>query len=944
MADTTGLPMLRGILAHASDDSRPLYHPDRLRFALETVSTSRDAVADTEAMRGRLTELLGSDSFALEPISDEIDADGILFFAFAPNGIDRTLPEDRLFAIAADLRSALGLISCEPDIGANVFADPEEFPPPGVESAILDQTCWVKDPAPSDKLWALKKAGVIAAWTQAPRKGEGIIIAQPDTGVAEHDELKPDRIDRTRTANLIEGGTDPRDPLSSRMSTPGHGTATGSVAASGEGGKMSGSAPRAALVPIRCINDVKIFNGTPVAKAIDHAVSVGAHVITMSLGGVWSRAIRQSVKRAVARDIIVLAAAGNCVGLVVWPAAYPEVIAIGGTGPADRKWKGSSSGRSVDISAPAENVWRAERKTPQTPKDTVSGGQGTSFATALTAGVAALWLDKHGRAACIAEARRRGTTVQDLFRAAVQQTARRPAGFPSGLGAGIVEADALLRLPLAGVSMMRPEGGPLSDDASGGLADALTDILGPGPADPTFDWAAHGAEVSALLLADARAGRGQPGAGPEARAFTQASTSLAEAADASPDSRLAKLALRTRLPVPSILLPAPADPERTAQLLSRLGAATLPVQARTESARAMTPGDAQGRLDAKGREAFLTPIRSRAEAAGRPDLIGDVEAVEAALERLGAEGVNAQLSDASTLQLEALVSLTERPAIPVTTRTTPDGRILQTVDATNPEFGSFRAMVTLAMPDLERGPLAAVGRIDGGFAHLGTGFVVGDGLVMTNRHVLEHFASPLPRVDNPERWIVHSDPTIDFSPAGYDPAQRFRITDVAFAGPNMIGRFPISFDNLDLAVVRVETVNAAGAALPAPLSVAKGSGWRAFRNNLYVVGFPAAPAWIPADEQGAMRHDIVERLRELFGLRYGQKFFSPGMVQPPDHRWVFDHDATTLGGNSGSLAGVMGGNLEAVGLHFAGDWLRANHAHDLSAVRTADPVLDALLG
>ena len=100
----------------------------------------------------------------------------------------------------------------------------------------------------------------------------------------------------------------------------------------------------------------------------------------MSLGGIWSRSLRAAIQRAVARDVIVLAAAGNCVGLVVWPAAYPETLAVGGTNIADKKWKGSSSGSAVDFSAPAEFVWRADRKSPAAPNDVVSGGQGTPSA------------------------------------------------------------------------------------------------------------------------------------------------------------------------------------------------------------------------------------------------------------------------------------------------------------------------------------------------------------------------------------------------------------------------------------------------------------------------------------------------------------------------------------------------------------------------------------
>ena len=58
------------------------------------------------------------------------------------------------------------------------------------------------------------------------------------------------------------------------------------------------------------------------------------------------------MRRAVAADVIVLAAAGNCVRTVVWPARYVECIAVAGTNAADGMWRGSCRGSAVDISAP----------------------------------------------------------------------------------------------------------------------------------------------------------------------------------------------------------------------------------------------------------------------------------------------------------------------------------------------------------------------------------------------------------------------------------------------------------------------------------------------------------------------------------------------------------------------------------------------------------------
>jgi hypothetical protein len=120
-------------------------------------------------------------------------------------------------------------------------------------------------------------------------------------------------------------------------------------------------------------------------------------------------------------------------------------MAVAGTNAADAPWRGSSRGGSVDVSAPGELVWRAKRQRAADPTNGIDGGQGTSFAVALAAGVAALWLAHHGRDALIATLAA-GERLQDRFRALVRQAARRPAGWNEReYGAGIVDAHALLQ-------------------------------------------------------------------------------------------------------------------------------------------------------------------------------------------------------------------------------------------------------------------------------------------------------------------------------------------------------------------------------------------------------------------------------------------------------------------------------------------------------------------
>ncbi|MFN3937231.1 MAG: trypsin-like serine peptidase, partial [Gemmobacter sp.] len=381
---------------------------------------------------------------------------------------------------------------------------------------------------------------------------------------------------------------------------------------------------------------------------------------------------------------------------------------------------------------------------------------------------------------------------------------------------------------------------------------------------------------------------------------------------------------------------------RLGPLVSGLGAATRPDLA-PESAGRISPEDGAGLLDAAGRERLLGRLRRRGTEAALPAVVEDIELLDDTLARLHREGTSATLDMPALIMAEALVSLTERPAIPVAWSTEASPRV-QTIDPNHPELGRFAGSVALLQSRLQTARLESVGRIDSGWQHVGTGFVVGPDLVLTNRHVLESCADPVPRRHAPAGWILRPHVTVNFSPGGDEAAHRFAVTDVVLAGDAPILGRPIDFDNLDLALLRVEASNAAGTALPGPVDVVPaGADWRQGLATLYLVGFPAPPGYLPQDEEGRIRRDVVDRLVQLFGIGFHRKFFSPGSVMGAGHKWVFDHDATTLGGNSGSLVGRLVNDCAAVGLHFAGDWLRANHAHDLAAVRAGHAALDARL-
>lgn len=343
----------------------------------------------------------------------------------------------------------------ESPIGGNQF---NCRPPPGT----------VKDLA-----WPLRKMNVPQAWAlsrlmKRPAYGEGILIGHVDTGVTTHIELHGasltdegyDFIDNRK------GAWDPGINNVQYLEQIGHGTATSSVIVSRGGvgplpkgdlcdgtmppGRITGTAPAALLLPVRAFRLASTRNLPRIAKAIDFLRRKRVHVITMALGWAWgSRILEEAISRAIDENIVVMSAAGNFVGKVVSPANDGRVIAVGGIGPHNEAWCGSSYGRTVTVSAPADKVWRAYVDPDSRRDDLVGPRSGTSFSVSMTAGVAALWLAHHGRDALIADMAAKGhTNLQAFFRSEVTRTAYAPEGWAKhngALGAGIVDAEALLR-------------------------------------------------------------------------------------------------------------------------------------------------------------------------------------------------------------------------------------------------------------------------------------------------------------------------------------------------------------------------------------------------------------------------------------------------------------------------------------------------------------------
>ena len=132
---------------------------------------------------------------------------------------------------------------------------------------------------------------------------------------------------------------------------------------------------------------------------------------------------------------------------MVAPARYGRTIAVGGTTSLDQVWAKASLGPQIDWSAPAADLRRATLDSATGPFKYKDNGEGTSYAAALTSGVAAMWLTH--RQAEITNAYPQPWMRVAAFKEIGRSTARPPVPWgPDVAGTGILDAFAVLNAPL----------------------------------------------------------------------------------------------------------------------------------------------------------------------------------------------------------------------------------------------------------------------------------------------------------------------------------------------------------------------------------------------------------------------------------------------------------------------------------------------------------------
>jgi hypothetical protein len=314
------------------------------------------------------------------------------------------------------------------------------------------------------------------------------------------------------------------------------------------------------------------------------------------------------------------------------------------------------------------------------------------------------------------------------------------------------------------------------------------------------------------------------------------------------------------------------------------------------------------------------------------------KAGEDGLRRLDAEGDRAKLSVAHLIGLEAVIrSDGTRPVAFVRG---------DSIDTQQPslqgsewvaDFGDVEANI--------RHLCKATGRVEDpsqkSLGYQGTAFLVGDGVVMTNRHVLR----AITKERNADTGTLKDNIVIDFGRelGGPQGDRRFPVLSILFRGRAGADEYrqenDLNFDGLDIAVLAIDT-SAGTLPDPLPLQRANSVTFAVQGRKVYVVGFPGSTAGLTTD--------VFDR---VFSGVKAFKRLAPGLileaageskVDRDPRNWIMTHDASTLGGSSGSpIADMESKRSPLLGIHFAGKPDRRNWAH---AFERIDDALDGVSG
>jgi subtilisin family serine protease len=299
-------------------------------------------------------------------------------------------------AVAA-LERSRDVVYAEPDAARSAFAAPTSDADFGDQWALQNTGQDIFDSF--DGRWTTGLQGsdidVVPAWGQGITES-AVTVGVVDSGVdLEHPDLKP---------NILPGGKDYVDGDATPMDQNGHGThVAGIIGAVGNNGTgVTGVAWKAGILPVRVLNAKGSGSVTSVVNGYNWAVSHGARIVNVSLGGSTPSQTEYDALLNARNTLFVVAAGNDGVDVDTtdsYPCAYdlPNVLCVAATGGNDQLAGFSDYGaQTVDIAAPGVDILSTYPTAfsagfQQGPYEWMSG---TSMATPEVSGAAALVLDQ----------------------------------------------------------------------------------------------------------------------------------------------------------------------------------------------------------------------------------------------------------------------------------------------------------------------------------------------------------------------------------------------------------------------------------------------------------------------------------------------------------------------------------------------------------------------
>ncbi len=247
------------------------------------------------------------------------------------------------------------------------------------------------DPSYSGQ-WGPVNMQAPAAWSISTG-ATSVVIAIIDTGVD---------LPNLEFAGKIVTGCDFVNRDDSAQDDNGHGTHVAGIAAAlgNNGSHMAGISWGARVMPLKVLSASGRGSNSAVSAAIVYAADHGAKVINLSLGGIgYTSTLERAVNYAVARAVVVVAAAGNNGNSTpFYPAAHANAIAVAATNSSNLRASFSNYGSSVDLAAPGYDILSLRVGTGSVRYD------GTSMASPHVAGAAAIVAGLLGSNASVASA------------------------------------------------------------------------------------------------------------------------------------------------------------------------------------------------------------------------------------------------------------------------------------------------------------------------------------------------------------------------------------------------------------------------------------------------------------------------------------------------------------------------------------------------------------